>query len=52
MAWDGSRVKGGGCGTNTSFVTKTADMSHLAGQSVMLRFSFFLILILNLVDGM
>ena len=41
MAWDGSRVKGGGCGTNTSFVTKTADMSHLAGQSVMLRFSFF-----------
>ena len=41
MAWDGSRVKGGGCGTNTTFVTKTADLSNLAGQSVMLRFSFF-----------
>jgi len=41
MAWDGSRQKGGGCGTNTSFVQKSADFSHLAGRNVMLRFTFF-----------
>ena len=41
MAWDGSRQKGGGCGTNTSFIQKSADMSHLAGRNVLLRFTFF-----------
>ena len=41
MAWDGSRQKGGGCGSNTSFVQKSADFSHLAGRNVMLRFTFF-----------
>ena len=41
MAWDGSRQKGGGCGTNTSFVQKSADMSNFAGRNVLLRFTFF-----------
>ena len=41
MAWDGSRQKGGGCGTNTSFVQKSADFSHFAGRNIMLRFTFF-----------
>ena len=40
-AWDGSNKKNGTCGSNKAFETVEADVSHLAGASLTLRFSFF-----------
>jgi hypothetical protein len=39
-AWDGSTKKSG-CLTNKSMQNVEADVSHLSGQNIMLRFSFF-----------
>lgn len=39
-AWDGNTKKGG-CLTNKSMQHVEADVSHLSGQDIMLRFSFF-----------